>query len=198
MKDRLVLLLFLVTILANQCNAADDDNNQELPKGPLFQLGLLKNAKASFDSLHENDSSFTNILWTRYVSQRKPIILKELADLFPAKDIWTDNFITSYYRNYNVDFGINQATEEIPNGQKHLKRQSLDKFISTYIQDHKYIDSQLPQPMQRDIVLHPYLSCGSLGKSMIDVHFWLNSGIHRSKLRKDAGKSTFNSITLQR
>ena len=193
MKDRLVLLFFLVVLLIHQGHADDDDHQQE-PKGPLLQLGLLNSASGSFDSLSENDSSLTSILWTQYVSQRKPVVLERAANLFPAKDLWTDGFISSYYNNYNVDFGTIEATQEIPNDRQYLKRQTLGELIATYVQDHKYVDSQLPQPMQRDIVIHPSLSCGSFANSMIDVHIWLNSGITKSKLRKDARKSILNLI----
>ncbi|EDV24230.1 uncharacterized protein TRIADDRAFT_57500 [Trichoplax adhaerens] len=183
-----ITVLFLVAILVNQGNA---DDNYKLPKGHLKPLGQHRAAEGHIDVLNEPISA--EEFWSKYVGQRRPVLLKQAALDFPAIDSWTDDYLRNFYGNYWIYSAKINEKEEISNDQGHLERQSLNDFISTYVNESKCIDSQLPQPMQRDVLIPPFLSCGSFTTAMIDVHVWLNTGNSKSSLRKDAS-NTINCL----
>ncbi|EDV24228.1 uncharacterized protein TRIADDRAFT_57498 [Trichoplax adhaerens] len=158
--------------------------SKKAPRGHLQQLGLHRDPEGHVDIITEPLSA--KEFWTKYVSKRRPVLLRGAASSFPAKELWVDSYLSDTYGNLSLK--IEGKLEEDPNpvGDMGLARDTIKHFMNTYVQDDKYVISQLPKPMYGDVLIPPCMSCGLFKDSIIEVNFWLSSGGTRSLLHKDA------------
>lgn len=88
----------------------------------------------------------------------------------------------------------------IPKGDVCLGRDRLKTFLKDYREGaDKYIVSDLPSPMYKDVFVPPPLACGEFAKSFVEVDIWVNSDMGKkgnggnSIIHKDA-YNTINCV----
>lgn len=162
------------------------ENQQQVPRGHLQDLGLHRDPEGHIDIYH--DMITPEEFWRKYVSTRTAVLLKGAAKNFPALSLWTDEYLKDTYGHLNVRLESKREGHQYPAGDVSLARDSLKHFVSTYVQENKYIVSQLPKPMYGDVLVPPCLSCGPFNHSIVEVNYWMSSGGTRSLLHKDARK----------
>ena len=178
-----ILALCLIAVFY-QVDAAK--KSKKAPRGHLQQIGLHRDPEGHIDIKTEPLSA--KEFWSDYVSKRRPVLLRGAASQFPAKMLWNDQYLADTYGNLTVKIERKFEAHANPVGDMGLARDSIRNFIKTYVQDDKYVISQLPKPMYKDVLVPPCLSCGSFNQSIIEVNFWLSSGGTKSLLHKDARK----------
>ncbi|XP_077998812.1 uncharacterized protein LOC144451782 [Glandiceps talaboti] len=127
--------------------------------------------------------------WTDYVSQGKPLIVRGALKHSPAFHLWNGKYLKENYGELEVR--LEGKVEKgfgspIPVGEKGLGRDTISNFIDTYKETNKYIVSQLPEPMYKDVMVVPSMQCGSFKESLVEIDLWMSSGNSKSILHKDA------------
>lgn len=178
------LLVLCLIVIFYQANAAR--KSKTVPRGHLQQIGLHRDPEGHIDIITEPLSA--KDFWSKYVSKRRPVLLKGAASDFPAKVLWNDQYLADTYGDLSVKIERKFEADANPVGDMGLARDSIKNFVTTYVKDDKYVISQLPKPMYGDVLVPPCLSCGSFNQSIIEVNFWLSSGGTKSLLHKDARK----------
>lgn len=184
---------FLCLLLAF-FDLVNSNKTGKVPRGHMQELGLHRDPDGHVDIVEEPYSA--EEFWKNYVSKRRPVLIKGAANNFPAKSLWTDDHLLKEYGQYNVKLEKKKESQGIPTGDMGLGRDSIKNFVSTYVEKNKYIVSQLPKPMYRDVLVPSCLSCGSFTNSLVEVNYWMSSGGTKSLLHKDARKSNLKHIAF--
>lgn len=75
-----------------------------------------------------------------------------------------------------------------PEGALGMGQDTIKNFIDTYIEEDKYIVSQLPDQLSKEILVPPCVLCGSFRSRILEANIWLSSGNTKSLLHR------FNSV----
>ncbi len=114
-----------------------------------------------------------------YLRQKTPFVLHNVTNHWPAFSRWTDEYLGREYGHLSVTM----------EGKR--EDQGVDKVkatIGTYfksLQSKKYIVSELPQPMYKDVGVPYCLRCGAQHDFMAEVDLWVSEGGTSSVLHKD-------------
>ncbi|XP_070561109.1 uncharacterized protein [Ptychodera flava] len=176
-----VVLLLLLQVISLSCS--EDD----VPTGHHQPLGGHRPPDVHIDDTDTPPDPRT--FWEKYVKPGKPLIVRGAIKHSPAFHLWTREYLKENYGDLEVrlegkiekDYG-----SMIPVGDKGFGRDTIGNFIDTYQHTNKYIVSQLPEPMYKDVKALPSMQCGTLKKSLVEIDLWMSSGNSRSVLHKDA------------
>ncbi|XP_070560529.1 bifunctional peptidase and arginyl-hydroxylase JMJD5-like [Ptychodera flava] len=176
----LVVLLLLLQVTSLSCL-------EDAPTGHHQPLGGHRPPDVHIDDTDTPPDPRT--FWEKYVKPGKPLIVREALKHSPAFNLWTTEYLKENYGDLEVrlegkldkEYGI-----KIPIGAKGMGRDTIGNFIDTYQHTNKYIVSQLPEPMYKEVKALPSMQCGTLKKSMVEIDLWMSSGNSRSVLHKDA------------
>ena len=152
--------------------------------GHLKPLGLHKESEGHIDILHEMISP--KHFWDEYFNVGKPVILKSFGSNWPAFDLWSDEYLKEMYGNLRVKIEAKFEKEYLPAGDRGLGQDSIKHFIETYKTDNKYMVTQLPDPMAKEVSVPNCILCGSFYGRILEINMWMSSGNTTSLLHRDA------------
>ena len=124
--------------------------------------------------------------WEKYMRIGKPCVFRDAAKQFPAITKWTNEYLIQNFGEMEVKLEHKYEKKETPVGSKGVGRDTIKSFLETYLDEPKYIVSQLPDPMSKDVLVLPFLTCGSYKQRLLESNLWLSSGGSKSMLHKDA------------
>eukprot|EP00794_Sanderia_malayensis_P008242 gene8242-9124_t len=160
------------------------------PLGHLEPFGAHM-APSPVDEITMENMPSPKQFWKDYVSRRKPAVFRGAAKQSPAYEKWTDEYLKAQYGDLEVRLEAKKEKQGyIPIGDVGVGRDTIRNFIDTYHDRNKYIVSELPRPMQDEMMVIPQLACGEMGKRIVEVDWWMNGGNASSIIHKDA----FNQI----
>ncbi|XP_035698141.1 uncharacterized protein LOC118431132 isoform X2 [Branchiostoma floridae] len=163
----------------------------EVPRGHGEELGRHRDPEGHIPVLHDVPSPLE--FWEKYASQRKPVLLRGVAKNFPAYSLWTDEYLRENYGELKVKLEAKVEKDHYPVGEKGLAQDTIRNFLKTYKNQDKYIVSQLPDPMSKEVMVLPCVRCGSFKNRALEANLWLSSGGTKSLLHKDADNA-FNCL----
>ncbi|XP_078697158.1 uncharacterized protein LOC144925121 [Branchiostoma floridae x Branchiostoma belcheri] len=166
-------------------------SESELPRGHGEELGRHRDPEGHIPVLHDMPSPLE--FWEKYASQRKPVLFKGVAKNFPAFSLWTDEYLLENYGELKVKLEAKAEKDKYPVGEKGLAQDTIRNFLKTYKNQDKYIVSQLPDPMSKEVLVLPCVRCGSFKNRVLEANLWLSSGGTKSLLHKDADNA-FNCL----
>ncbi|XP_065180379.1 uncharacterized protein LOC135810918 isoform X1 [Sycon ciliatum] len=131
------------------------------------------------------------VFFKNYIQPQKPVAFRGFAKQWPAFSRWTDETLSQDFGSLEVKIEAKKDGSVYgPEGSLGIGRDTIGNFVEGYKERDKYIVSELPSPMYKDVLVHPSMCCGELNRSVVEVDLWLSSGGTRSRLHRDA----FNAI----
>ncbi|XP_066296269.1 uncharacterized protein [Branchiostoma lanceolatum] len=183
---------YFVILVIFCCSALPSlKSESELPRGHGEELGKHRDPEGHIPVLYDVPSPLE--FWEKYASQRKPVLLKGVAKNFPAYSQWTDEYLRENYGELKVKLEAKVEKDHYPVGEKGLAQDTIRNFLKTYKNQDKYIVSQLPDPMSKEVLVLPCVRCGSFKNRVLEANLWLSSGGTKSLLHKDADNA-FNCL----
>lgn len=176
-----VIYLFVFFILGL---APTSVSRQELPQGHGEELGKHRDSEGHLEILHKLPSP--QKFWDEYASVQRPVIFRGAAKNFPAFHLWTDQYLKENYGDLEVKLEAKQEKDHVPVGERGLGRDTIRSFLKTYQEKDSYTVSQLPDPLSTQVMVLPFLTCGTFSERILEANLWLSSGGTRSMLHKDA------------
>ncbi len=73
-----------------------------------------------------------------------------------------------------------------PVGERGVGRDTIKSYLKTYKTKPSYIVSQLPDPMADDVLVPPFMMCGTIYERILESNIWLSAGGTKSMLHRDA------------
>ena len=175
------ICLFLFIIINNfYCGWCEG----KLRKGHGEPIGSHRPSDGEIDILTSFPSPHN--FWNKYVSIGKPCLFRGAAVQYPAIIKWTNDYLIENYGDLEVKLEHKYEKGETPIGTKGVGRDTIRSFLESYLNEPKYIVSQLPDPMSKEIYVLPFLTCGSFKERLLEANLWLSSGGTKSLLHKDA------------
>lgn len=159
-------------------------SRQELPRGHGEELGKHRDSEGHLEILHELPSP--QKFWDQYASVQRPVIFRGAAKNFPAFHLWIDQYLKENYGDLEVKLEAKQEKDHVPVGERGLGRDTIRSFLKTYQEKDSYTVSQLPDPLSTEVMVLPFLTCGTFSERILEANLWLSSGGTRSMLHKDA------------
>lgn len=190
MKFYNLFLLFIFELI--QCLSSSESHN-ELPRGHGEELGRHRDSDGHVDIIDAEDLPSPKQFWDQYASIRKPVIFRGAGKHFPAFHLWTDEYLKENYGELEVKLESKREKDEVPVGERGLGRDTIRSFLETYQEKDSYTVSQLPDPLSTEVMVLPFLMCGSFSERILEANLWLSSGGTRSMLHKDADNA-FNCL----
>lgn len=190
MKFYNLFLLFIFELI--QCLSSSESHN-ELPRGHGEELGRHRDSDGHVDIIDAEDLPSPKQFWDQYASIRKPVIFRGAGKHFPAFHLWTDQYLKENYGELEVKLESKREKDEVPVGERGLGRDTIRSFLETYQEKDSYTVSQLPDPLSTEVMVLPFLMCGSFSERILEANLWLSSGGTRSMLHKDADNA-FNCL----
>ena len=126
-----------------------------------------------------------------YVEPRIPFVFRDVVKKWPAFKLWTDEYLKETHGEMELRLEAKKEKRgQIPKGDVALGRDRLRTFLNEY-QDpdrdvDKYVVSELPTPMWKDVYVPPPMGCGDFKNNFVEIDFWINSDIGK----KGKGGST--------
>ncbi|XP_070560023.1 uncharacterized protein [Ptychodera flava] len=176
MSGQVVLLLLLQVISLSS-------SEEDVPTGHHQPLGGHRPPDVQIDETDTPPDPRT--FWEKYVKPGKPLIVRGAIKHSPAFNLWTKEYLKENYGDLEVRLE-GKYGKTCPVGAKGMGRDTIGNFIDTYQHTNKYIVSQLPEPMYKEVKALPSMQCGTLEKSLVEIDLWVSSGDSRSLLHKDA------------
>ena len=186
----MAITLSLLLLAATWTITASSTSNS-LP-GHRQPIGNHRPAELKIDEYDQPISG--QLFFDRYVSTQQPVVFRNFVRQWPAFTKWTDDYLRENYGHLEVkieprtdgsDFGAEGALG--------IGRDTIGSFADTYAERNKYIVSEMPSPMYKDVLVAPCLTCGELADSLVEIDLWWSGGGTRSRLHRDA----FNAINCQ-
>ncbi|XP_077998811.1 bifunctional peptidase and arginyl-hydroxylase JMJD5-like [Glandiceps talaboti] len=180
MKDLFVWLLITISTIC--CFICVSHGNQ-LPIGHLQPFGSHRPADVTIDEFTEPPDPV--LFWENYVKPGKPLIVRGVVTSSPAHLLWDMAYLKEKYGGLEVRL---QAKGKVyPIGAKGLGRDTISNFADTYKEKNspKYVASQLPKPMYKDINVLPTMQCGSFKDGFVEIDVWMSGGWRSGVLHKD-------------
>ena len=150
----------------------------------LQPLGLHTPSSGHIDVL--NGMIPAQKFWEDYVKNGRPVVFKGFALSSPAYKLWTDEYLARNYGNLKVKIESKYEKDNTPVGDRGLGQDSIKHFVKTYKTDDKYMVTQLPDPMAKEVLIPSCILCGSFHDRMLEVNMWMSSGNTTSLLHRDA------------
>lgn len=106
--------------------------------------------------------------------------------LFPAYKKWTDDYLIDNFGELEVKLEHKTEKGKTPVGERGVGRDTIKSFLETYKTKSSYIVSQMPDPMAQDILVPPFMMCGTIYDRLLESNLWLSAGGTKSMLHRDA------------
>jgi len=169
----------------------------ELPAWHMKPLGSHKPAD-KVDETFVDDLISPQEFADKYIIPRKPLVFRDVTKMWPAFKLWTDEYLTNQYGDMELRLeGKKEKFTGVPHGDVCMGRDRMKTFINDYRKGaDKYIVSDLPTTMYKDVNILPSMSCGDFLTSFVEIDLWMNSDLGKkgeggnSLLHKDA----FNTV----
>ena len=167
-------IVFAAIYILNVCQYLCVEN---FPEGHLKPLGSHVEP-SSVDEVYADSMISPKDFVEKYVLPRKPLVLRNVAKLWPAFSKWSEEYLKETYPD--VELRLEKKKEKVggvPAGDVSLGRDTMKNFVSTYRNPNvnKYVVSELPTPMWKEVFAPPPLTCGPLLKSFVEIDLWMNS-----------------------
>lgn len=176
------LCLWLLFVSSLLCLITADKNT--IPQGHGEELGKHRSSDGHVDVLEEIPSPAE--FWNKYASTRRPVVFRGAGKNFPAFNLWTDEYMKDKFGEMVVKLEGKKEKEKVPVGERGLGQDTIRSFLDTYQKKDSYIVSQLPDPMSKEVMVLPFMTCGSFYERTLEANLWLSSGGTKSLLHKDA------------
>ncbi|CAH1797094.1 unnamed protein product [Owenia fusiformis] len=181
-KNFPVLFLFFLKVFSifQQSFSFAEKGNAE-PIGHLKPLGSHMPPESSVDELQVLPTS--EIFHKEYVKPGKPLIFKGAAKLMPAFKLWTDDYLSSQFGDWDVEVEMGKK-ENRSGSARHLPFKS---FLDVYKNSDIYLveDINDDNPMTEDLCVLKPLLCGGFMRGLQTVVIWFSGGGTSSVLHND-------------
>uniref|UniRef100_H2ZD82 JmjC domain-containing protein n=1 Tax=Ciona savignyi TaxID=51511 RepID=H2ZD82_CIOSA len=111
----------------------------------------------------------------------------------PARTKWTDQYMMDNYGDLRVKLESKYEKDFKPEGDQGMGQDSIRRFLNTYIPYDKYMVSQLPDPLSKEVTVPQCILCGSFRERILEANIWMSSGNTKSLLHRDADNA-FNCL----
>ncbi|KAJ8022203.1 JmjC domain-containing protein 5 [Holothuria leucospilota] len=159
-------------------------NADQLIRGHKLELGKHRPPEGHIETFDVLPSA--QEFWEKFASKRKPALFRSAAENFPAFTLWTDSYLLENFGNLKVKIEGKAEKDYYPEGDLGVAQDTLRHFLTTYKERNAYIVSQLPDPMATDILVMPFLNCGTFKERILEANLWFSSGGTKSLLHRDA------------
>nr|XP_002737753.2 PREDICTED: lysine-specific demethylase 8-like [Saccoglossus kowalevskii] len=168
------LFIITVVLLAVQfCHCT------EHPRGHLQPLGSHQPPEGDIEKIDVIPPP--DVFYNKYIKRSKPVIFKDAAKALPGFSLWNDDYLRTEYGDniVRVDFGKkeNRAHSADP--------MPLAEFLDIYKSSDRYLVDTLPEPMWKEFMLLPCITCGGFTKRLQDAVLWFSNGGTKSFLHMD-------------
>lgn len=76
-----------------------------------------------------------------------------------------------------------------------MGQDSIKYFINTYNNQDKYMVSQLPDPLSKEVAVPQCILCGTLRQRILEANIWLSSGDTKSILHRYVRKTNKHVVS---
>eukprot|EP00795_Rhopilema_esculentum_P013699 gene13699-4609_t len=160
--------------------------NTSTLKGNHRRLGEQREPSVHIDEIDADSVPQPEDFYNRYVKENRPLVFRGAARKSRAFKLWTEDFLIDSYGNLTVRLEAKFENNRIlPEGAVSLGLDLLGNFLRNYQMQDSYIISQIPVPMEKDVMILPCLRCGSFAKSVQEVHVFLSASGGKTALHKD-------------
>uniref|UniRef100_H2ZD81 JmjC domain-containing protein n=1 Tax=Ciona savignyi TaxID=51511 RepID=H2ZD81_CIOSA len=163
----------------------------ETPRGHNEWLGYHRPSEGHIDILTEMPTP--QKFWEEYCQHGKPALLRGAALDMPARTKWTDQYMMDNYGDLRVKLESKYEKDFKPEGDQGMGQDSIRRFLNTYIPYDKYMVSQLPDPLSKEVTVPQCILCGSFRERILEANIWMSSGNTKSLLHRDADNA-FNCL----
>eukprot|EP00041_Stephanoeca_diplocostata_P031514 m.983098 g.983098 ORF g.983098 m.983098 type:complete len:321 (-) comp23973_c0_seq41:4018-4980(-) len=161
------------------CADTSKESNQ-LPMGHLKPFGTGRKPSWEIAEIDAKDLSAKTFL-EQYVNKRTPLVIRNETNSWPAFSLWgNDTYLSTAYGQLHVT--IEHKLEAVPMDKAKV---TLEDFLHTPYQSDRYVISELPQPMYKDVRVPPYLRCGPLSDRLAEMDLWVSNGGTSSVMHRD-------------
>nr|CAB3258421.1 myc-induced nuclear antigen with a molecular mass of 53 kDa-like 1 [Phallusia mammillata] len=178
-------IVLAIFIFINCCHAKDD------PIGHNQWLGYHRPSEGHIDVIEK--MLHPTVFWEKYGSIGKPALFKGAAFNMPAISKWTDDYLLQNYGELRVKLESKHEKAFKPEGNLGMGQDSIRYFINTYKNKDKYMVSQIPDPLSKEVTVPQCILCGTLRKRILEANIWMSSGDTKSILHRDADNA-FNCL----
>lgn len=169
----------------------------ELPTWHMKPLGSHKPAE-KVDEVFADNLVSPQEFADKYIIPRKPLVFRDVTKTWPAFKLWTDEYLVEKYGEMELRIeGKKEKFTGTPKGDVCLGRDRMKTFLKEYREGaDKYVVSDLPISMYKDVNILPSMSCGDFLRNFVEIDMWINSDLGKkgqggnSLLHKDA----FNTV----
>lgn len=182
-----ILAIFYLIITLLSCPSLANDERQNThseEKEGGFEMASLANQFVKVLSYVPTTSEF----WQQYVTPSLPVLIKRISQYSPAFSTWNRNFLKSNYGNLTVKLLDKRNRHKAPTGSLGLGFDSLFNFLTVNYRRGMYVDSQLPMPMQKDILIMPFLTCGPITSSIASSNLIISLNALHSQWQRNSRK----------
>ena len=159
-------------------------DKESFPQGHGEELGKHRISDGHVDILNEIPSPME--FWDKFASKRRPVVFRGAGKSFPAFRLWTDGYLKDKFGDMVVKLEGKKEKDEVPVGERGLGQDTIRSYLDSYQKKDSYIVSQLPDPMSKEVMVLPFMMCGSFYERTLEANLWLSSGGTKSLLHKDA------------
>ena len=162
------------------------EGREDIPVGHGQILGMHRPSEGHVPVLTESEYPTPQEFWDKYVSIGRPVVFRAPGKLFPAHKKWTDEYLTENFGDLEVKLEHKTEKKKTPVGSVGVGRDTIRNFLETYQTKQSYIVSQLPDAMTKDVLVPPFMMCGTIYERILESNLWLSAGGTKSMLHRDA------------
>jgi len=155
-----------------------------ISSGSHGRLGEQSDPSVETDALNAVPQPL--VFYEEFVKENKPVVFRSAVKNSRAYKYWTEDYLVEQYGNLTVRLeSRSEQSNHIPNGTISLGLDLIGNFIKHYQSMDSYVISQIPEPMEKDVLVPPCLRCGSFTNAIQEVHLFLSASGGKTALHKD-------------
>ncbi|XP_041480491.1 uncharacterized protein LOC121427978 [Lytechinus variegatus] len=170
-------------LILHQCLADGNTEGGHIP-GHLQVLGKHRPPEGHIEILHELPSP--REFWEKYARDGVPVLFRGMANNSLGVHRWTDDYLREHYSDLRVKIEAKAEMQYHPEGDKGIGQDTMGYFLKTYQSRDVYIVSQLPDPMSKEVLVPPFMTCGTFSQRLLEANLWFSNGGTKSLLHRDA------------
>ncbi len=147
-----------------------------MPTGHLRPLGWQTRSEGSV-----KEEAFTlrpENFWEKYVSIRKPVMIRSLVAFSESLEKWSDTYLSRYYGHLDVQ--VSKRKESLRQTKSVM---NLEVFLKKYRVEDLFVRSILPQEMQLEVPMPSLVNCGPCINNkmhsliqLVEPYLWISAG----------------------
>jgi len=127
-----------------------------ISSGSHGRLGEQSDPSVETDALNAVPQPL--VFYEEFVKENKPVVFRSAVKNSRAYKYWTEDYLVEQYGNLTVRLeSRSEQSNRIPNGTISLGLDLIGNFIKHYQSMDSYVISQIPEPMEKDVLVPPCL-----------------------------------------